>query len=415
MRFLLRYGNHAPLGNPRRKSPVSPILPDTRDRAKRFLWLAASRARRKSPGNIPPGRRAIKEKKAMAAPRAGREEGNKDRRKRRAALVSVFSNSTLILFKLAVGLFIGSISVISEAIHSAVDLLASFIALFGVKQSAKPADESHPFGHGKLENLSGTVEALLIFAAAGWIMYEAAQKFLEPHALRLPVWGAGIMLFSALVNYLVSKYLFRVSRATDSMALQADAWHLRTDVYTSLGVTLGLTAIWLGEAAFPELDLHWLDPAAAVVVACLILRAAYHLTRESGRDLLDASLPPEEEAVIREVVSSFSPDVRGYHGLRTRKSGSERFIELHLQLDADMSVEQSHNLAEEVSRAITDRYPESSVTVHVEPCNGNCTQKCLDGCLLEQEERDRVRERFGIGSEGASRTKGPESVNGRES
>ena len=330
----------------------------------------------------------------MAKSRANPEEAAKERRKRGAALLSVFSNSFLILFKLAVGLLIGSISVISEAIHSGVDLLASFIALFGVKQSAKPADANHPFGHGKLENLSGTIEALLIFAAAGWIMYEAAQKFLEPHTLRLPAWGAGVMLFSALANYLVSRYLFRVGHETDSMALQADAWHLRTDVYTSLGVTVGLSAIWLGAAVFPELALHWIDPVAAMVVAGLILRAAYHLTRESGRDLLDASLPSEEEETIRELVRSFSPDVRGYHGLRTRKSGSERFIELHLQLEADMSVEQSHNLAEEVSRAIKDRFSESNVTVHVEPCNGNCTRKCLEGCLLGEGERRQVRQRF---------------------
>ncbi|MCF8085641.1 MAG: cation diffusion facilitator family transporter [Desulfohalobiaceae bacterium] len=349
----------------------------------------------------------------MTESRATPNEGNKERRKRRAALLSVFSNSFLILFKLAVGLFIGSISVISEAIHSAVDLLASFIALFGVQQSAKPADESHPFGHGKLENLSGTIEALLIFAAAAWIMYEAVQKFLEPHILRLPAWGAGVMLFSALLNFLVSGYLFRVGYQTDSMALQADAWHLRTDVYTSLGVTVGLSAIWLGEAVFPELALHWIDPLAALVVAGLILRAAYHLTRESGRDLLDASLPPEEEKTIQELVCSFSPDVRGYHGLRTRKSGSERFIELHLQLDADMSVEESHNLAEEVSRAIKDCYTESNVTVHVEPCNGNCTRKCLEGCLLGEGERKQVRERFQTGSGDTPQKSRPNNTSGK--
>ena len=334
----------------------------------------------------------------MTEHRATRTEGDKERRKRGAALLSVFSNSMLILFKLAVGLFIGSISVISEAIHSAVDLLASFIALFGVKQSAKPADEGHPFGHGKLENLSGTIEALLIFGAAGWIMYEAVQKFLDPHVLRFPAWGAGVMLLSALVNHVVSGYLFRVADQTESMALQADAWHLRTDVYTSLGVTVGLGAIWIGEAAFPDLALHWIDPAAALVVAGLILRAAYHLTRESGRDLLDASLPPEEERAIRDIICSFSPDVRGYHGLRTRKAGSQRFIQLHLQLDAEMSVEESHRLAGVVSGTIKERYSESKVTVHVEPCNGNCTQRCLDGCLLDQEERDRVRKRFRSGS-----------------
>jgi cation diffusion facilitator family transporter len=328
----------------------------------------------------------------MAEADKSRPRTERDRVKNAAAMLSVYSNTCLILAKLAVGLLIGSISVISEAIHSAVDLVASFIALFGVRKSAKPADKQHPFGHGKLENLSGTIEALLIFGAAGWIVWEAAQKFVEPHQLKHPGWGVAVMLCSAVVNILVSRRLFRVGRETESMALQADAWHLRTDVYTSLGVMLGLGAIWLGEAAFPATDLRWVDPAAAVIVAVLIVRAAYRLTVESGRDLLDVSLPPQEEAAIEERIREFYPQVRGYHGLRTRKSGSDRFIELHIQVDADMSVEQSHRIADEITASIKAYYTHSNVTVHVEPCNGNCTAKCLDGCLLDEETRGRMQE-----------------------
>jgi cation diffusion facilitator family transporter len=322
-----------------------------------------------------------------ATRRAGTD---KDRRKSAAAMLSVYSNTCLIAGKLVVGFLIGSISVISEAIHSGVDLVASFIALFGVRQSAKPADERHPFGHGKLENLSGTIEALLIFGAAGWIVWEAGNKFLDPHELKHPGWGVAIMLCSAVVNVLVSRRLFKVGRETESMALQADAWHLRTDVYTSLGVMFGLSAIWLGEAVFPATELRWLDPAAAIVVAVLIVRAAYRLTIESGRDLLDVSLPPEEEEAIEERIRQFYPQVRGYHGLRTRKSGSERFIELHIQVDAGMSVERAHCIADEITRSIKGYYADSNVTVHVEPCNGDCTPKCLSGCLLDEEERTRV-------------------------
>ncbi len=324
-------------------------------------------------------------------------EARKDarqRRKNRAIFLSITSNSFLILLKLVIGISIGSIAIISEAIHSLTDLMASFIALFGVKKSGKPADQCHPFGHGKLENLSGTIEALLIFGAAGWIIYEATHSFLEPHAISYPAWGVGVMLFSAVLNFLVSGWLFRVGKETESPAVHADAWHLRTDVYTSLGVSVGLGIIWLGGAAFPQLDLYWIDPLIALGVALLILHAAFKLIRESGRDLLDASLPQEEEQEIANRVQAFSPQIKGYHALRTRRSGSERLIDLHIQVDADMSVEEAHRLTEEVSRSIQDYYFQSKVIVHVEPCNGNCTQRCLDGCLMEDEERNRIHRSF---------------------
>jgi cation diffusion facilitator family transporter len=310
-------------------------------------------------------------------------------RKTGIAIVSVVSNSTLVLLKLIVGLLIGSISVISEAIHSGVDLVASLIALFAVKGSAKPADSRHPFGHGKLENLSGTVEALLIFVAAGWIIYESVHKLILPGAMHAPGWGVGVMLFSALVNAVVSHFLFKVGRETDSVALVADAWHLRTDVYTSLGVTLALGLIWLGESILPQVDLRWLDPVAAITVALLISKAAFELTIESGRDLLDVSLPQDEESRIREVIESYKPAAWGYHHLRTRKSGSHRFVEFHLVMDPGMSVEESHQVTDNLSEDLQALFPGSSVTVHVEPCNGSCTPECRQGCLLEEEERRR--------------------------
>lgn len=193
-----------------------------------------------------------------------------------------------------VGLSIGSVAVISEAIHSAVDLLAALIALFAVHTSAKPADVDHPFGHGKVENISGALEALLIFLAAGWIIYEAVPKLTHPAGESIQVgWGILVMLFSSVVNMLISQRLFIVGKKTDSIALQSDAWHLRTDVYTSAGVMLGLSIIWLGGKLFPAIDLHWVDPLAALVVALLIIKAAWKLTSEAVRDLLDSRLPEE--------------------------------------------------------------------------------------------------------------------------
>ena len=165
---------------------------------------------------------------------------NADQRKKRVALLSVLSNSTLVVLKLAVGLAIGSVSVISEAIHSGVDLVAAAIAYYSVRTSGIPADREHPYGHGKIENISGTVEALLIFIAAVWIFYEAIQKIVRPAPLEMAFWGVAVMFLSAVINTIVSRKLFRVGKETDSVALIADGWHLRTDVYTSAGVMLGL-------------------------------------------------------------------------------------------------------------------------------------------------------------------------------
>jgi cation diffusion facilitator family transporter len=318
---------------------------------------------------------------------------NTVRRKTSVALLSVVSNSALVLFKLVVGFLIGSISVISEAIHSAVDFLAALIAFVAVRKSGKPADADHPFGHGKVENISGTVEAALIFLAAGWIIFEAVKKLRYPEPLDEPGWGVLVMLLSAVVNTVVSHLLFKVGRETDSLALQADALHLRTDVYTSAGVMVGLALIWLGERVFPGTHFHWLDPAAAICVAFLIIKAAYDLTIKSARDLLDESLPPEELDLIRSHIREFAPEVRGFHRLRTRKSGSERFVEFHMLVDADMSVERSHHISDRIMDAIKEHYPDSTVTVHIEPCNGDCLPACVEECLLDDDGRQAAKKK----------------------
>jgi len=313
-------------------------------------------------------------------------------RKERVALLSVVSNTTLVVMKLIVGIGIGSVSVISEAIHSGVDLITAVIALFSVKTSSLPADGKHPFGHGKIENISGTVEALLIFVAAIWIIWEAIRKLIEPQPVETVGWGVIVMLFSAAANTVVARMLFKVGKETDSVALIADGWHLRTDVYTSAGVTVSLAAIWGGELLFPGRHFHWLDPAAAIGVACLILKAAWDLTRQSAGGLMDETLPPEEEEEIRRLIRSQLPLVHGYHQLRTRKAGHFRFIEVHIQVDGKMSVETAHTLNQDLVRRIKERFRQATVTVHTEPCNGQCAEKCLAGCLLTEKERARLRQ-----------------------
>lgn len=312
------------------------------------------------------------------------------RRKVRVAVLSVVSNTTLVVMKLIVGLLIGSVSIISEAIHSGVDLLAAIIALFSVKTSSIPADSKHPFGHGKIENISGTIEALLIFVAAIWIIFEAAKKITHPEPMETIGWGVGVMLISAVANMVVSKMLFKVGRETDSIALQADAWHLRTDVYTSVGVMVALFLIWTAQWIFPGRDFFWLDPVAAIGVALLIIKAAYDLTAQSAKDLLDVHLPDVEVKWIRQCILDHRSVVCGFHDLRTRKAGHFRFVEFHMKVDPHMSLTDSHDLTKTLKQKITAQFPGTTVTIHIEPCNSDCVDKCIEGCLLPDQKKQEM-------------------------
>ena len=292
--------------------------------------------------------------------------------KEKTARLSVASNAFLVTAKLAVGFAIGSISIISEAIHSAIDLIAAIIAYFSVRQSARPPDECHTFGHGKYESISGLLEAVLILAAALLIISEAAGNLLgEGETLDVDGLGLGIavMLLSAGVNLYVSSRLMRVAKQTESIALESDAWHLRTDVYTSAGVVAGLVLIRLT-------GLVVLDSIVALAVAVIILRAAFDLIRRSFEDLVDRSLPPDEESRIREIISSHCTDVIGFHRLRTRRSGPNRFVDLHLVVPRTATLEEAYGIVTEVADDVKREFPRTSVTIRVQPCTGEDCPAC---------------------------------------
>ncbi|HWP95807.1 MAG TPA: cation diffusion facilitator family transporter [Syntrophomonadaceae bacterium] len=280
----------------------------------------------------------------------------------KAAWLSVLSNTLLMGAKLVIGVMIGSVSVISEAIHSANDLLASFIAVFAVHSSSKPPDEKHPYGHGKIENISGTIEALLIFIAAMMIVYEAVMKILHGGEIMDTKWGIVVMGISALMNYLVSTYLLHVGRQSDSIALEADGMHLRTDVYTSLGVFVGLILIKIT---------GWriVDPIAAILVAGLICRAAYQLTQKAFAPLLDAALEEDRIRNVECILEEYSCNYLEYHDLRTRKSGRDTHIDLHLVLRKDLSIQEAHDLCDLIEERINHEIPNSYVLIHVEPAS----------------------------------------------
>lgn len=298
--------------------------------------------------------------------------------KTRAARLSIASNATLVVLKLAAGIAMHSVSVISEAVHSAIDLVAALIAYLSIRESAKPADETHHFGHGKVENVAAVIEALLILAAALFIIFEGVQKLASGRiAVERLGAGAAVMAISAVANLLVSGHLLRVARKTDSAALEADAMHLRTDVYTSAGVFAGLIAIRLTGLAL-------LDPLIAIGIAVLIIKTAGELVGSSLRHILDARLPDEEERVIHQVMMAHAAEFLEYHKLRTRKSGHIRHIDMHLVVPKGITVEAGHDLSHAISREIEARLPHSQVLVHIEPCEAECAG-CTVACSYREE------------------------------
>ena len=294
------------------------------------------------------------------------------------AALSVGSNLTLTLLKLVIGLFTGSVSVIAEAIHSGVDLLASVIAYFAVRTSARPPDDDHPYGHGKIENISGTIEALLIFLAAGLIVNEAVGRLLSDAPAPHVDLGLVAMGVSVVANTVVSRMLFNVARRTDSVALEADAYHLTTDIATSVGVFVGLVVVKITGFAF-------LDPIIALFVAGLIVKAAWDITRKSFVDLLDRSLPDDERAVIESVLNEHADLVVGFHRVRTRKAGADRHIDLHLVVNGEQSVAAAHDLCDHLERDLYQAIGSCTVTIHVEPCRQNCGR-----CDVKCRERQPV-------------------------
>jgi cation diffusion facilitator family transporter len=301
-----------------------------------------------------------------------------DQLKEKTARLSVISNSGLVLMKFFIGFAIGSVSIISEAIHSSMDLIAAVIAFFSVRKSAEPPDAQHEFGHGKFEDISGLIEGLLIFVAAILIIREAVTKLMgEPSELFKPellIFGITVMGISALANWYVSNRLMNVAKQSESIALESDAWHLRTDVYTSLGVFFGLILIHLtGITLF--------DPLFAIGVAVVIMKAAYDLTRRSFSDLIDHSIPLANEQRIQEIICDHASTYAGFHDLKTRRSGPEIFIEFHLVVPGDVTVLQCHDLSDHLESDLKTEFPRANITIHAEPCNEGCT-RCGSFCTF---------------------------------
>lgn len=290
-------------------------------------------------------------------------------RKKIAAGFSILSNAVIIILKFIAGILSGSISIISEAIHSLSDFLASILTFFAVSRSSEPADKDHPFGHGKYEDLSGFLEGCLIIFAAFYIIYEAGKKlFLGQNFEVETTLGIAVMLFAVITNYFVSTYLFQVAKSTNSVSLYADAQHLRTDIYSSVGVLIGLLLI-------KYTGIQILDPIIALLVAVIILKTGFSISKETLNNLLDGSLPADDINQIEEIIKNYEGCIIGCKNIKGRRVGPEKDIELTLFFPKKMTIQECHNICDEIEDLIQHKLGSSSIIIHAEPedCpNPNC-------------------------------------------
>lgn len=300
-----------------------------------------------------------------------------NRKKKLVALLSITSNILLTVLKIIVGVISGSISIISEAIHSVSDLFASCLAYFSVAKSSEPADEDHPYGHGKYEDMSGFIEGILIIFASFFIIYEATRKIISnSHMDSETGLGIAVMLIAVLMNIIVSSLLFKVAKESNSISLYADGEHLRTDIYSSFGVLLGLILIKITGHSV-------LDPIVAILVAVLIYKTGFSISKKAWMHLLDHALPSEEIIKIKEIVDDFDAQVAlKDDSIRARQVGPSTDIDLILQFPEKTSICECHRICEEIEKQIRVLYENSSISIHFEPIcyRKNCQYVCNESC-----------------------------------
>ena len=280
--------------------------------------------------------------------------------KKLVATTSIISNAIIIILKFIAGFISGSISIISEAVHSFSDFLASILTFFAISRSSEPADKEHPFGHGKYEDMSGFIEGLLIVLASVYIVYEASKKLIFGyHAEIESELCIFAMTFAVLANIIVSKCLFFVAKKSNSVSLYADAEHLRTDVFSSLGVLLGLITIKIT-------GLTILDPIIAIIVAGIIFKAGYTIMKQTLNNLLEGSISKNEMEEITKILDTFQ-NIKGYKDLKARNIGPMIKMELTVLFDNDMKIYDCHKICDEIEHAITNKIGNISIIIHSEP------------------------------------------------
>lgn len=278
--------------------------------------------------------------------------------KKSIALTSILAAIFLTSFKLVVGLLTGSLGILSEALHSALDFVAAVITFFAVKFSDTPPDEDHNFGHGKIENYSALIETLLLVITCVWIIYEAIRRLVTHEVqIEVNVWSFIVIITSIVIDFSRSRALYRVAKKHDSQALEADALHFSTDIWSSSVVLIGLIG-----AAF---NFHYGDPIAALIVAMIVLSVSYRLGKRSFDALIDRAprgLHERVEAIVKEIL-----EVKQFHDIKVRESGPNKFVDLNIHVDKSMTIEQAHEISHMVEQAISNKIKNVKVMVHAEP------------------------------------------------
>lgn len=278
----------------------------------------------------------------------------------RASSIAIATVVFMIAIKLGAGLSTGSISIISQAVDSITDLLATVLALYAVRKSMEPPDALHPYGHSKVENLVSVIVGVLIIFAAVAVAREAVDRLLGGGEVMMVELGIGVMAVAVLVNLVISSHLYKVARTERSLALEADAAHLRVDVVSNLGMLIALSLMYVTGLAF-------IDPIIGLVMVAYIVISGLRLIHKASSDLLDENVLPEEERIIREVLGEHSRRYRYFHALRARRGGATNYLELHLAVEGDMRVDEAHALAEHLEEEIRKRLPHFQIIIHVEP------------------------------------------------
>jgi cation diffusion facilitator family transporter len=295
---------------------------------------------------------------------------------RGAARLSLIVVIGLIVVKIAVATITDSLSILAQAIDSFLDLFAVGVTFLAVHIAAKPADTEHPFGHGKAENIAAIIQAVLIFLAAGSIIYTAVQRARMDTVVETTEAGIAVMAVSVVASILLSRYLWRVARQEDSAALAANAHNIAADVYSAAAVLIGLIIVRLT-------GLDFIDDVLAGIVALFILKVGFDVLRNSFGGLVDVKLPEEEENTIRAAITEhFGGEVVSFHKLRTRKAGNQRYIDLHLVMPRHISIEAAHLMCDHLEKDMKRQLPQTDITIHVEPCDGECQT-----CELKCEKR----------------------------
>lgn len=282
-------------------------------------------------------------------------------KKIRAARFSIIIASGLATMKLSAGLVTGSMAVIASAVDSLLDILMSSINYVAIRKAEEPADECHSFGHGKYETVATLIQAFIITISGSWIIFESTRRLIQGSKLQNLEGGVGVLLISLFVSIGISRYLKKIAKETDSSALEADSLHFSMDVYTNLALAVGLIVVRF-------IDLPWLDPALSIVVGLYIMIEAFRLVRHGMRDVLDAELPAGVRDNVTQLIESHNEHLIDYRNLRTRRAGSQKFMDLELVVCRHLSVEEAHNIADILEEKIKKSINGADVTIHIEPC-----------------------------------------------